>query len=539
MTSNNKTILNLNFQNTAVNTLPVDPITENYIRTVPNACLSLVDPTPVTNPQLIHYSREALSLLDIDINEVHKPYFPLYFSGNQNLPGSQPYASAYCGHQFKIYVNLGDGRALTLGEVVNNKGERWEVQLKGSGKTPFSRHADGRAALRSSIREFLCSEAMYHLGIPTTRAATLITSDTEIDRDIEYNGNVIQEKATIISRLAPTFIRFGSFQIADPMGPSFENKTIIHDLLNYVIYTHYPHIYNQHSSIENKTIAFAKEVCLKTAQMVALWQAVGFTHGVLNTDNMSILGLTIDFGPFGFMDAFDPDFVPNTSDKEGRYRYSNQSSICKWNLERLFQSIGLAVPGISAALKQISDNFCTQYRNYYLTKMRLKLGLFKTLPEDEQLIETLLDTMFKTQGDYTNIMRCLSKFQLQINGEKPVLECILKQTNEQLTTTNRQLWMTWLQSYASRIDKELVGVTDITKFYNLRVYTMNHNNPKYILRNYLAQKAIEKAEKGDFFEVTRLFDLLKDPYDDLEKYQNMGYDKKAPNTTKISLSCSS
>ncbi|MCJ7638084.1 MAG: protein adenylyltransferase SelO family protein, partial [Nitrososphaeraceae archaeon] len=327
-------ISNLNFHNTAVNELPVDPIKQNYVRWVPNCCLSLVDPTPVQNPQLVHYSTDALSLIDLDSSEFNKHQLTFYFSGNDILPGSIPYASCYCGHQFKIFAGaLGDGRAITFGEIVNNKGERWELQLKGAGKTPFSRKGDGRAALRSSIREYLCSEFMYYLGIPTTRAASIVTSDTLIERDINYDGNVIQEKASIISRLAPTFIRFGSFQISDPMGPSEGNKEIIHTLLKYVIKYHFPHIYSKSKSLEQMTLEFADEVCLKTATIVAMWQAVGFTHGVLNTDNMSILGICLDFGPFGFMDNFDPDFVPNTSDKEGRYRFSNQSNICKWNLQ--------------------------------------------------------------------------------------------------------------------------------------------------------------------------------------------------------------
>ena len=535
-----KTVLNLNFQNTAIKSLPVDPIKQNYVRTVPNACLSIVYPTPVQNPRLVHYSADALKLLDLDLNEVIKPHFTNFFSGNQLLPGSEPYASAYCGHQFKIFVNLGDGRLVTLGDIVNNKGEKWEIQLKGAGKTPFSRRADGRAVLRSSIREFLCSEAMYNLGIPTTRAATLVTSDTDVERDIEYNGNIIQEKASIVARLAPTFIRFGSFQIADPMGPSAGNTKIIHDLLDYVTYNHYPNLLPGLSTdIHMRVIAFAEELCLRTAKTVALWQAYGFTHGVLNTDNMSIMGLTMDFGPFGFMESYDPDFVPNTSDTEGRYRFNNQPAICKWNLRQLFMSLGLAIDGIKGRLDQIVEKFCIHYDNFYLNQMRNKLGLLKVLPEDEQIVKLLLDTMHKSGSDFTNVFRCLSRFEMKTNIEKqPILDYIFTQSKEfeEHPLMTKTLWVNWLQLYKGRLDKE----SNQDNQDKSRITLMNNNNPKYILRNHLAQTAIEKAEKGDYSEVKKLFELLRDPYAKQQINTNTtDYTRVAPKTSNISLSCSS
>lgn len=532
-------ISNLNFHNTAVSELPVDPIKQNYVRTVSNSCLSLVDPTPVKNPQLVHYSQDALNLIDLDIDEFNRHQLAFYFSGNEILPGSVPYASCYCGHQFKVFVTLGDGRAISLGEIVNHNGERWELQLKGAGKTPFSRKGDGRAALRSSIREYLCSEFMYHLGIPTTRAGTIVTSDTLIERDINYDGNVIQEKATILSRLAPSFLRFGSFQIADPMGPSEGNYDIIKQLLKYVIQYHYSNIYDKTKSLEQMTIEFADELCLRTANTVALWQAIGFTHGVLNTDNMSILGLTIDYGPFGFMDNYDPDFVPNTSDKEGRYRFSNQSAICKWNLRQLFQSIGLALPSIRSKLSEIVEQFCDRFNNMYLTKMRLKLGLVTVLPEDGILIDSLLNTMHITNGDYTNIFRSLSQFRMDNKDSnienQQVVDRIMEQTrsSKEEIHSNRLLWISWLMSYKERLEKEETT-------HNYRIKLMNDNNPKYILRNHLIQIAIEKAEKGDYTEINRLYELIKNPFVENNKFDSKSYTSlplKMKST--VSLSCSS
>jgi len=542
---------NLQFDNTAINQLPLDPITENYPRKV-NACFSIVKPTPILNPKLVHWSPRALQLLDLNLNEIKKPDIANYLSGNQLLPGSQPIAHCYCGHQFGQFAGqLGDGRAISLGEIINRKGERWEIQLKGSGKTPYSRQADGRAVLRSSIREFLCSEAMHHLGIPTTRAATLITSDTPVERDVRYDGNTIIEKATVVSRIAPTFIRFGSFQIADPpdsltgqSGPSFGNPEIIRQLTNYVIRYHYPHIFKDHPSKEQRVVAFAEELMVKTAKMVALWQCCGFTHGVLNTDNMSIAGLTIDYGPFGFLDNYDPDFISNASDKEGRYKFKNQPAMCKWNLQKLFISLGLAFPQIKSQLDIISENFCTEYHVNYMTKMRKKLGLFKARADDYKLVQSLLDTMQETHGDFTNIFRNLSQFSLSTLAvdNDPILPLILKQTRNN-TPYQRQgeLWIEWLKVYKARLEYDFSSQTDnFNEWQSRRLYMMNHNNPRYILRNYLAQQAIKQAESGNYEEVKRLFHLLSDPYDQSGKYREYEYDKLPPQwTTKLTLTCSS
>lgn len=553
----NEIIEELNFVNTAVNTLPLDPIRKNYPRNVP-ACYSLVTTTPIVNPKMVALSIEALQLLDINQSKILSENFVNYFCGNMLLPGSVPAAHCYCGHQFGYFSGqLGDGRAHYLGEIYNKKGERYELQLKGSGKTPYSRKGDGRAVLRSSIREFLCSEAMYYLRVPTTRAATIITSDTYVDRDVKYNGDLKQERATVISRIAPTFIRFGSFQICDKYdpitgasGPALNQPNIVIQLLNYIVRYHYPHIFSKYLSIEDRALALCTEIVARTAKMVAQWQSYGFTHGVLNTDNMSIIGLTIDYGPFGFMDVYDPNYVPNTSDKEGRYKFIDQPSICKWNLEILFKSISSVIPNIKQKLDPILGKFDGQYSEYYLDIMRSKLGFLSKFNEDEQIIKSLLDTMYTTSGDYTNILRNLSSFDFLKSVElQPILSKILKQTN--LKTQNKggqvmcdvsckDLWLNWFDLYKERIMKEAITIKNgMDRYISVRTQIMDNNNPKYILRNHLIQKAIDKANEGDYSEVIKLLDVLRDPFDKLKKYDNMGYDVPPLDGMQQVLSCSS
>jgi len=299
---------------------------------VRNAAFSRVEPTPVEAPKLVAVSAPALALLELPASEAERPDFAAFFAGNTVLPGAQPAAHCYCGHQFGSFAGqLGDGATMYLGEVVRSDGTRVELQFKGAGKTPYSRTADGRKVLRSSIREFLCSELMAALGIPTTRAATIVTSDTLVARDIFYTGDVIEEQATIITRLAATFLRFGSFEIvktADPMtgraGPSAGNLALLTQLAEFTIRHYFPDIHAAHDNLADRAWAWYLEVVRRSAVLVAHWQAYGWCHGVLNTDNMSIVGLTIDYGPFGWMDRFDPEFICNNSDDQGRYSYENQ-----------------------------------------------------------------------------------------------------------------------------------------------------------------------------------------------------------------------
>lgn len=579
------TLESLNFDNLVLRRLPLDSEERNYVRTVKAACFSKVMPTPVDKPSLVVFSKSAMSLLGLPESEIERKEFVEYFSGNQILPGSEPAAHCYCGHQFGYFSGqLGDGAAIYLGEVINEKGERWELQLKGAGKTPFSRTADGRKVLRSSIREFLCSEAMHFLGIPTTRAGCCITSDSKVVRDIFYDGHPIQEKCTIVSRIAPTFLRFGSFeifktldQVAGRAGPSVGRIEMLHSMLDYVIETFYPEIHTMCGEQVDKYAAFYKEVVIRTAKMVAHWMAVGFCHGVLNTDNMSILGLTLDYGPFGFLDMYDPNHICNGSDNGGRYSYIKQPEICYWNLQKFAEAIQKALPlTISLPLLEL---YVEETESSILNKYRSKLGLIKLkLDEDQSLVDELMSTMDVTGADFTNtfccflsadvsdyskvdksideleqnilkqcyplevikkccnanllsdemahIMRMLNsnpELLTQLGRSNQVIQNIalkLEKTSKlnQLTAADKfkndqAAWRDWLEKYKLRVRKEMEACDDLSKYNTERLDVMQHSNPRFILRNYIAQNAIDKAEKGDFSEVRRVMQLLESPYE--------------------------
>ncbi|KAJ8307321.1 hypothetical protein KUTeg_015405 [Tegillarca granosa] len=353
--SNMATLETLKFDNLVLRSLPIDGEEENYRRKVSGACFSKVKPTPVKNPQLVAVSLPAMGLLDLPLSETEREDFAEYFSGNKLLPGSETAAHCYCGHQFGYFSGqLGDGAAIYLGEIINRKGERWEIQLKGAGLTPYSRQADGRKVLRSSIREFLCSEIFKPTDEDTGRT-----------------------------------------------GPSVGRKDILEKMLQYTVKTFYPQIWESYSNDDKRMyVEFYKEVIRRTARLVADWQ-------VLNTDNMSIIGLTIDYGPYGFMDKYDPDFICNSSDDGGRYTYVKQPTICKWNCEKLAEAIQDIVPLTDT--KPHLDLFDEEFGKYYTEKMRKKFGLKKELPEDKELVESFLDTMHKTGADFTNCFRCLSR----------------------------------------------------------------------------------------------------------------------------------
>lgn len=518
------------FINSAIKHLPIDEINVNYPRIV-KACFSFVNPSPIINPKLVCVSEEVLDMIGLKNDSILE-----YFSGNDLIPGSQPVSHCYCGHQFGIFAGqLGDGRAILLGEI-EHMGKKNEIQLKGCGKTPFSRKGDGRAVLRSSIREFLCSEAMHHLGIPTTRAASIITSDSFVERDLNYDGNIKYERATVVSRVAPTFIRFGSFQIADNEGPSFGNPGIVLKLTLYVIENFYPEIHKKYDNVEKRVLVFAEEIMKRTAKLVAHWQSVGFVHGVLNTDNMSIIGLTMDYGPFSFMDNFDPSFVSNTTDNKARYQFGNQPFICKWNLNKLFLSISNVFPKIKKNLETILDEYCKMYQNFYLNKMSKKLGLLSKKSDDIDLINSLLDTMYATTADYNNVFRHLSSIKIHDTLEKQTIIQKLIDESDVKNMFSNELWIIWINKYISRVRLDFENNVELLK---KRKIMMNMNNPKFILRNYLLQDAINMAENGDYTEVKKLLNIISDPYDLDDKYNNTKYDKKTPISYQNSLSCSS
>ncbi|CAK8688083.1 unnamed protein product [Clavelina lepadiformis] len=598
-----KQLKNLKFENLVLKALPIDKTMRPGSRKVPGACFSLVKPTPVENPKLVVMSQSAMKLLDIDENSGTTQEFEEYFSGNKTLPGSETAAHCYCGHQFGSFSGqLGDGAAIYLGEIANSRGENWEFQLKGAGPTPYSRSSDGRKVLRSSIREFLCSEAMQHLGIPTTRAGTLVTSDSLITRDMFYDGWPRREKCSLVLRIAPTFLRFGSFEICKPMdlmtgreGPSVGKIEILRQLLDYSIKTFYRQIMEIQSK-ETQYLKFYEEVCVRTARLVAQWQCVGFCHGVLNTDNMSILGLTIDYGPFGFMDRYDPDFVCNSSDQNGRYTYKKQPEICHWNLKKFAEALKELVP-LDRSLQVLGDVYYREFNSTYLSKMRKKFGLKRKEEEDDELIRDFLQTMQETFADFTNSFRNLSslslpgcsdydetkekfldaslancaslevaKVALKPQFDPQQLDALKKMVAEnprfldviggadgpikkeiekvekyqkleeidenELKSLNRAKWISWLDKYEARLHKECGDIDDVSMHDVIRRKEMNLNNPKYILRNYIAQNAIEESERGNHLEVQNVLRRLEHPYDEtaspLFGFQNILYNALPP-----------
>ncbi|XP_073010398.1 uncharacterized protein [Typha latifolia] len=526
------TLEELNWDHSFVRELPGDPRTDKMPREVLHACYTKVSPSAeVENPQLVAWSESVANLLDLDYKEFERQDFPLLFSGAMPLVGGMPYAQCYGGHQFGVWAGqLGDGRAITLGEFLNSQGERWELQLKGAGKTPYSRFADGLAVLRSSIREFLCSEAMNGLGIPTTRALCLVTTGKYVVRDMFYDGNSKEEPGAIVCRVSQSFLRFGSYQIHASRGK--EDLDIVRVLADYTIRHHFSHLENITKSeslsfeageggslaidlTSNKYAAWSVEVAERTASLVARWQGVGFTHGVLNTDNMSVLGLTIDYGPFGFLDAFDPSYTPNTTDLPGRrYCFANQPDVGLWNIAQFTATLSAAKLISKEEADYAMERYGTKFMDEYQSIMTRKLGLTKY---NKQLISTLLNNMAVDKVDYTNFFRLLSNIKADPKIPENELLVPLKAALLDIGKERKEAWCSWLQIYIEELVSS--GILD-----DKRKAAMNSVNPKYILRNYLCQSAIDCAEQGDYEEVRRLLKVMEHPYDEqpgMEKYARL------------------
>jgi hypothetical protein len=464
-------------------------------------------PTPFSEPpHLISFNPAAAELIDLDPDEAKRPEFAAVFGGSMLIPGMEPLAMLYSGHQFGVYVpQLGDGRAILLGEARNEQGEKWDLHLKGAGLTPFSREGDGRAVLRSTIREYLCSEAMHGLGIPTTRALCIVGSDHKVYREQVETG-------AMLVRMAPSHVRFGTFEILYYRKQHEQLKV----LADYVIVNHFPHLADR----SNKYEMFFSEVVERTARLIAQWQAVGWAHGVMNTDNMSIHGITLDYGPFGFIDDYDPGFICNHSDHNGRYAFNQQPYIGLWNLSCLAQA--LLPLAQKEELKAALDRYTPLCESQYMELMRAKFGLIETKEEDASLIQDLLALMHLHHVDYTNFFRALGRFGTgSATPNEPLREFFL----------DRESFDKWARRYESRLREE--GSLD-----EARLVRMNRVNPKYVLRNYLAQTAIEKSQQKDFSEIDRLLTLLQNPYSDQPGMD--GYAVSPPNWGKhLAVSCSS
>ncbi len=516
------------FDNTFVDQLPADPQPDNSRRQVSNACYSRVKPARVSAPKVVACSREVADLLDLPDDICTSELFRDIFVGNTLLPGMDPFAMCYGGHQFGSWAGqLGDGRAINLGEVINKQKERWILQLKGAGPTPYSRSADGLAVLRSSIREFLCSEAMHHLGIPTTRALSVITTGELVTRDMFYDGHPKDEPGAVVCRVSPSFLRFGNYEIFSSRGET----ALLQQLVDYTIRTDFPHLGSP--SIATY-INWFQEICRTTAAMIIHWMRVGFVHGVMNTDNMSILGLTIDYGPYGWLEGYDAKWTPNTTDAHGRrYCFSNQPHIGQWNLLQLANAIYplvQAVEPLQEALKTYNSLFLTGWNEM----MAAKLGLINFSPEsDDALIGELIDILQLVETDMTIFFRNLAQISNDTKlSDADELPTFLEQAHynkEEINGSYRQRLNKWLRLYRERLQRDQLPDS-------LRRQKMNTINPKYVLRNYLAQQAIDKAEAGDFAMVGELLDLLRKPYDQQPEKEHFA--AKRPEWARNKAGCS-
>ena len=478
--------------------------------------IQTLQPSPIPEPYWVAFSASAAKLVNIALKDDGYPQDDAWLdvlAGNaletQSLKFSNPIATVYSGHQFGVWAGqLGDGRAILLGDINGQ-----ELQLKGAGKTRYSRMGDGRAVLRSSIREFLCSEAMHALGIPTSRALAVVGSDLPVRRET-------METAAVCARLAPSFIRIGHFE----HFASTQNIVQLKELADLLIDQHYPDCRDS----KNPYLNLFQKICERNAKLVAQWQAVGFCHGVLNSDNISALGLTIDYGPFGFLDQFQVDHICNHSDQGGRYAYHRQPQIMHWNMACLASAF---IPLLELAhseaesqelLSNALSEFPVIYGQSWQALFRQKLGLESTRDNDIELIERLLQAMHDSRVDFTNLFRKLAN----INTNAPVSEIKLRHDFIDRASIDQ-----WFNDYITRLKVESTVDAE-------RKSKMNAINPKYLLRNHLAQVAIEKAQQKDFSEVARLLQILENPFDEQEEYEEYAV-PPSPDLAAIEVSCSS
>jgi len=478
----------LALENTFVRELPADPVTVNMPRQVSAAAYTRVEPTPVAAPRLLAWSTRLGEYLGLSRPSDRAIEI---LGGNAATSGMQSYAARYGGHQFGHWAGqLGDGRAITLGELIARDGSRQELQLKGAGLTPYSRTADGRAVLRSSLREFACSEAMFHLGVPTTRALSLVGTGEQVIRDMFYDGHPEPEPGAVVCRVAPTLVRFGNFQI---LAANDEHE-ILKRLADYVIAQHFPGL--SYSD-------WFREICRRTALLMVDWMRLGFVHGVMNTDNMSVLGVTIDYGPYGWLEGFDPMWTPNTTDAQGRrYCYGNQPGIAQWNLARLAEALLPLVPKdeLEQALVLYGDTFNAAWPR----ALAQKLGLASI---DDEMTRGLYDALAEAETDFTLFFRRLAALPLEPGADR--LSVLAPAFYD--AAAPRPLLAAWLERYAAKARAEPGD----------RAARMNRVNPKYVFRNYLAQLAIDAMAAGDASVLERQMKVLERPYDEQPEHEDL------------------
>jgi uncharacterized protein YdiU (UPF0061 family) len=477
-----------------VNVFDGDESGELQPRQTPGVLYSKVAPTPVKNPALLAWSDELAGELGIE-NPNEKDVKVL--GGNLITPSMYPYAACYAGHQFGNWAGqLGDGRAITLGEWETSAGESWELQLKGAGITPYSRRGDGRAVLRSSVREYLMSEAMFYLKVPTTRALSLTTTGEQVVRDMFYDGRPAYEPGAIVMRVSPSFLRFGNFE----MLAARKDISNLTKLVDWTINRFYPHIKG-----DNKIIRWFKEVVDRTAGLMVEWLRVGFVHGVMNTDNMSILGLTIDYGPFSFLDDYDPGFTPNTTDLPGRrYAFGQQASIAYWNLGCLANAIAPLIQD-PAELVETVEGYQDVFWMKYYSMMGNKLGLDKVTPDDVELIDRFEKTLSTIKPDMTIFYQLLIDLPLDLENEVNILNHFSDSFYEEPEGAEIQTLYSLIKAYQDRIKKNTSSREDSLNL-------MKENNPRFVLRNYLLHQAIEELERGQDQLFIKLQEAIKEPY---------------------------
>jgi serine/tyrosine/threonine adenylyltransferase len=528
------TISNLDslpFDNAFTKSLPPDPVPDNRRRQVQGAAFSRVTPTPVAAPTTIAWSAEVAHLLGIMAEVCDSDDFSAVFGGNRTPEGADPFAMCYGGHQFGNWAGqLGDGRAIAIGEVRDVLGGHQTLQLKGPGPTPYSRTADGRAVLRSSIREFLCSEAMFHLGVPTTRALSLVLTGDNVVRDMLYDGNPAAEPGAIVCRVAPSFVRFGTFQLPASRG----DIDLLRQLVDHTIRRDFPELLNDSAVVDDSTISqFFSIVCARTVSLVVDWMRVGFVHGVLNTDNMSILGLTIDYGPYGWLENFDSGWTPNTTDAGGkRYRYGAQPQVVHWNLVQLANALVPLIEDtapLQASIDRFSDMYAEQFRAMMAT--RLGWGSHQGL-DDDHLTQQLWAVFASTEIDQVIFYRRLAQVPVSPDATDDdllsPLESAWYQTDEIAGAVHDGL-VTWLRAWGVRADAS--GLSDAD-----RVAAMNSTNPKYVLRNYLAQQIIDAATGGDYTPLHEMLEVLRHPYDEQPGRERLA--AKRPEWARHRVGCS-
>jgi len=510
------------FKNEFVGTFDGDDSGNLQPRQTPGMLYSKAIPTPVQQPELIAWSDELAAKLEMKLPEEADVNI---LGGNLVTPSMFPYAACYAGHQFGNWAGqLGDGRAITLGEWVTSKGESFEIQLKGAGPTPYSRRGDGRAVLRSSVREYLMSEAMFYLGIPTTRALSLVKTGDQVLRDLFYNGNTAYEPGAIVARVAPSFLRFGNFE----MLAARQETAQLQQLVDWTIDRFYPHLQG-----DNRIIDWYKEVVDRTASMIVGWLRVGFVHGVMNTDNLSILGLTIDYGPFSFLDNYDLDFTPNTTDLPGRrYAFGRQHTIAYWNLGCLASAIAplmKTTDELVAALEAYQDIY---FAKYY-AMMADKIGLSNLQDKDRVLIDDFEECLSLLQPDMTIFYQLLMTLPADLNNMEGISAHFVPSFYSAPVAGSIDKLYATIQVYQIRLETDTLTREESQEL-------MRKTNPRFILRNYMLHQAITELESGNNSLFLKLKEAMKDPYSDrFDEFFKLRPDWAMDQPGSSTLSCSS